>query len=74
MIAKNHNGSLNRIKIVLAETQRSNNWLAEQLEMTPSSISKWCRNKAQPSLETLFEIAEILDVEVRDLIVPTKIK
>ncbi|MCE8164936.1 helix-turn-helix domain-containing protein [Porphyromonas gingivalis] len=47
-------------------------WLAEQLGKSENTISKWCSNKVQPSLENLVEIAKILDVDVRELIVSTK--
>ena len=65
------NKDLNRLKVVLAEKKRTNKWLAEQLGKDPATISKWCTNTAQPSLETLISIAKILDVDVRELIVPT---
>ncbi|WP_018107687.1 helix-turn-helix transcriptional regulator [Porphyromonas bennonis] len=64
---------INRIKVVLAEQRRTNKWLAEQLGKSENTISKWCSNKAQPSIETLVEIAEVMDVEVRTLICPSKI-
>ena len=63
---------INRIRIVLAEKDRANNWLAKQLDKTPATVSKWCGNKMQPSLETLIQIAKVLDVDVRELIFPTK--
>lgn len=62
----------NRIKAVLAEKGRTNNWLAEQLEMNRTTISKWCRNDMQPRVETLFQIAKALDVDIRELLVSTK--
>lgn len=64
--------AINRIKVVLVEKQRTSKWLAEQLGKSENTISKWCSNKVQPSLETLVEIAEVMDVEVRTLICPTK--
>ena len=60
------------IKIVLVEQKRTGKWLAEQLGKDPSTVSKWCSNKMQPSLEMLMQIAEKLDVDVRNLIVTTK--
>lgn len=63
---------INRIKIVLVEQKRTGKWLAEQLGKDPSTVSKWCSNKIQPSLEMLMQIAEKLDVDVRNLIVTTK--
>lgn len=63
---------INRIKIVLVEQKRTGKWLAEQLGKDPSTVSKWCSNNMQPSLEMLMQIAEKLDVDVRNLIVTTK--
>ncbi|NDV16505.1 helix-turn-helix domain-containing protein [Muricauda sp. TY007] len=62
----------NRIKAVLAEKGKTNNWLAEELDMNRTTISKWCRNDMQPRVETLFQIAKALDVDVRELLVSTK--
>ncbi|PBQ34681.1 transcriptional regulator [Sphingobacteriaceae bacterium] len=62
----------NRIKAVLAEQGKTNNWLAEQLDKNRTTVSKWCTNQMQPTMETLFEIAFVLDVDVRELLVPTK--
>ena len=70
---KNHRMAIiNRIKAVLAEKQLTSKWLAERLEKSENTVSKWCSNKVQPSLENLIEIAKILDIDVRDLLVPTK--
>lgn len=65
---------LNRIKIVLAERKKTNKWLAEQLGKDPATISKWCTNVSQPGLETLSQIAELFDIDIRELITPTKIE
>jgi len=62
----------NRIKAVLAEERKTNMWLADKLEMSPNTVSKWCTNQMQPTIETLFRIANALDVEARDLLVTTK--
>lgn len=62
----------NRIKAVLAEQGKTNNWLADQLEMNRTTVSKWCRNEMQPRVETLFQIAKKLDVDVRSLLISTK--
>lgn len=59
---------LNRLKVVLAEKRRTNKWLAQQLGKDPATVSKWCTNTAQPSLETLSEIARSLEVDVKDLL------
>lgn len=59
---------LNRIKLVLVEKKRTNRWLAEQLGKDEATTSKWCTNTLQPNLETLIKIAELLEVEVQELI------
>lgn len=59
---------LNRLKVVLAEKKRTNKWLAEQLGKDPATISKWCTNNAQPSLENLVDIARCLEVNINELI------
>lgn len=59
---------INRLKVVLVEKKRTSKWLAEQLGKDPATISKWCTNRVQPGLETLVEIAEVLDVEVGELL------
>ena len=59
---------INRIKLVLVEKKRTAKWLAEELQKAPTTVSKWCTNTSQPSLETLLEIAEILEVDVKELL------
>ena len=59
---------MNRIKAVLAEKQRTNRWLAEQMGKSENTISRWCSNKSQPSIAQLQEIANLLDVDVRVLL------
>ena len=61
--------NINRLKVVLAEKQRTNKWLAEQLDKDPATVSKWCTNTAQPGLETLVEIAKVIDMEQNNQIV-----
>lgn len=63
---------INRIKVVLAEKKRTNKWLSEQLHKDPATVSKWCTNSAQPGLETLLQIAKVLDVETAELLYPIK--
>lgn len=58
---------INRLKVVLAEKKRTNKWLCEQLNVNPSTVSKWCTNSSQPDLETLVKISHLLDVELGDL-------
>ena len=55
---------LNRIKVVLAEKNKSNKWLSEQLDKDPAIISKWVTNTTQPNVEMLIQIAKVLDVSV----------
>ena len=60
--------NLNRIKVVLAEKNRTNKWLAEQLGKDPATVSKWCTNSAQPNRENLMDIARCLEVNVNELL------
>ena len=62
------NKQLNRIKVVLADKQQTNKWLAEQLGKDKTTISKWCTNSSQPDLESLLKTAKLLDVEIADLV------
>lgn len=59
---------MNRLKVMLAETKRTNRWLAKELDKDEATISKWCTNNSQPSLETLYQIAKCLKVPVRQLV------
>ena len=59
---------INRIKVALADKKRTNKWLAEQLGKDPATVSKWCTNSCQPTLETLIKISKLLDVELADLV------
>lgn len=63
------NEDLNRIKVVLVEKKKTSKWLAEQLSKDPATISKWCTNKTQPSLEMLREISKCLNMDIKDLLV-----
>ena len=58
---------INRIKVVLADKKKTNKWLAEQLGKDPATVSKWCTNSCQPTLETLMKIAKLLNVEPGEL-------
>ncbi len=64
--------SINRIKVVLAEKKRTNKWLAEQLKMNETTVSRWCTNNTQPTVETLVDIAKILDIDVKELLYSTQ--
>mgnify|MGYP000318595880 FL=1 len=59
---------INRLKIILAEKNKTGKWLAEQLGKDPSTVSKWCSNSSQPQLDTVIRIAELLDVDIKELI------
>ena len=63
---------INRIRVVLAEKDRTNKWLSEKVDKNRTTVSRWCTNDMQPSLETLIAIANALDVDVRELILSTK--
>jgi len=59
---------INRIKAVLAEENRTSKWLAEQLNRNETTVSRWCTNQVQPTMDTFLKISEILDVDIRDLL------
>lgn len=59
---------INRLKVVLAEKKRTNRWLAAQLGKNEATISKWCTNSTQPSLDDLVAIAKCLEVDMKDLL------
>lgn len=60
---------VNRLKIVLVEKKRTSKWLAEQLGVNPSTVSKWCTNTSQPDLACIVKIADLLKVDIRELFV-----
>ena len=60
---------INRIKVVLVEKKRTNKWLAEQLGVNPSTVSKWCTNSSHPDLHSLLKISDLLGVDIKELIV-----
>ena len=64
--------NLNRIKVVLVEKQKTGRWLAEQMGKSTCTVSKWCSNTIQPDLATLDKIAILLNVDIRELITPSK--
>ena len=65
---------INRLKVVLVEQKRTGKWLAGILGKNEATISRWCTNESQPSLETLSEIAKVLNVDVRELLISSKNK
>jgi len=62
---------INRLKVVLVEQNKTGKWLAETLGKNEATVSRWCTNEMQPSLETLVKIANVLNVDVRELLVST---
>jgi transcriptional regulator with XRE-family HTH domain len=62
----------NRIKAVLADKDKTAKWLAQEIGRDRSTISRWCTNDVQPPLEVLYQIAELLEVDVRELLVPNR--
>ena len=62
-------GRCNRIKLVLVEKKRTSKWLAEQLGVNPSTVSKWCTNSSQPDLACILKIADLLEVDLKELFV-----
>lgn len=62
------NRDLNRLKVVLAEKKITNKWLAEQLGKDQGTVSKWCTNTCQPDLANLMKIAELLNVDLNELV------
>ena len=58
---------INRIKVVLVEKKKTGKWLAEQLSKDPATVSRWCSNTIQPPVEVFTKIAELLDIDVREL-------
>ena len=63
---------LNRIKVVLAEKQKTSRWLATTIDKNETTVSRWCSNKSQPSAEMFAKIATALDVDIRELFNSTK--
>ena len=60
---------LNRLKLVLVERKKTGLWLAEQLGVSNTTVSKWCTNTSQPDLQTLAQISDLLKVNIRELLV-----
>ena len=62
------NNNLKRLKVALVERQKTSKWLAEQMDKSETTVSRWVSNKSQPSVEQLFEIAQHLNMDVKDLL------
>lgn len=67
-IQMEENINLNRLKVALVERNKTSKWLAEQIGKSETTVSRWASNKSQPSVEQLFAIAEILNMDVRELL------
>lgn len=63
---------MNRIKAVLAEQRRTGKWLAEVMGKDQSTVSRWCSNRSQPPMDTMHKIAEILEIDIKELLVSSK--
>jgi len=63
--------NINRLRVVLAEMNITNKWLAEHLGVTQNTVSKWVTNTKQPSVETFYKISLLLKVDIRELFEPT---
>ena len=63
---------LNRIKDILREQGRSGSWLSRQIEKDPATVSRWCSNKQQPSIETLYKISLVLYIDIKELLNASK--
>ena len=68
-IKTNEMKDINRIKVVLVEKKRTNKWLAEQMGVKPSTVSKWCTNSSQPDIASLLKKADLLEVDIKELLV-----
>lgn len=64
--------AINRIKVVLVEQGKTNKWLAEQLGKNETTVSRWCTNEVQPSVETMAQIAELLKIDIKELLNSSK--
>ena len=64
--------AINRLKVVLVERNLSSKWLAEHLGKNEATVSRWCTNDVQPSLHTLFEIARLLEIDIKELLNSTR--
>ncbi len=63
---------INRLKAVLAEKQKTGKWLASQLNKSETTVSRWCRNEIQPSIETMAQIADLLNIDIKELLNSSK--
>ena len=64
--------AINRLKAVLAEQGKTNKWLANKLDKNETTVSRWCTNEVQPSLETLLQISELLNIDIKQLLMSNR--
>ena len=72
MLINMNKKAINRLKVVLVEQGKTNKWLDEKLDKNETTVSRWCTNEVQPSLETLIQISELLHIDVKELIISNK--
>lgn len=72
MLINMNKKAINRLKVVLVEQGKTSKWLAEKLDKNETTVSRWCTNEVQPSLETLILISELLHIDVKELIISNK--
>ena len=72
MLINMNKKAINRLKVILVEQGKTNKWLAEKLDKNETTVSRWCTNEVQPSLETLIQISELLHIDVKELIISNK--
>jgi transcriptional regulator with XRE-family HTH domain len=63
---------INRLKAVLAEQGKTNKWLANELKKNETTVSRWCTNEIQPTVETMLHIAQLLNIDIKELLNSTK--
>ena len=63
---------MDKLKVEIVEKKKTAKWLAGELGKDPATVSKWCTNVSQPSLDTLVDVSNALDVDIRELLVSTK--
>jgi len=66
------NKPINRLKVVLVEQGKTGKWLAQMLGKNETTISRWCTNEVQPSLDTLSQIAALLEIDIKELLNSSK--
>ena len=72
MLIKQHLMKIKRLKVILAEKEKTNKWLAEKLGKSEVTVSRWVRNENQPSMETLLVISKLLDIDIKELLNSSK--